>query len=333
MRGVVFSIGLLGLPALPASGHHSEAAFDTDTVVAFEGTVVEYGWRNPHVYIVVESNDSTSGPTQWQIETSSTPILMRGGWTQDSLHDGEKVAVRVHPERDTNRNYAILLTLERNDGTVMSAASADPRGVVSASSLSGVWKGSGGQTEAEFRLRLANPTLTEKGAAAKESYDFYTDNPVARCIAHTSPWLITTGLYLNEIELGDDIIVMRSEFFDVERTIFMDGREHPNNGERTSQGYSIGWWEDDTLVVDTRQFADHPTGNGPGVPSGAQKHVVERYTLSRDGSRIILDIFLEDPEYLAESLAGRVEWLYAPELQLYRYNCDPEVSRRGFSLD
>ena len=73
-------------------------------------------------------------------------------------------------------------------------------------------------------------------------------------------------------------------------------------------------------------------GNGFGVPSGAQKHVVERYTLSEDGTRITLDVFVEDPEYLAESLTGRMEWRYTPEFQLYGYDCDLENSR-VFRLD
>ena len=108
----------------------------------------------------------------------------------------------------------------------------------------------------------------------------------------------------------------------------MDGREHPEDGERTNQGHSIGWWEGNTLVVDTTHFKDHPSGNGPGVPSGTQKHVIERYTLSESGKQLVIDIFLEDAEYLTEPFTGVVEWNYRPDLQLFRYNCDPELSRQ-----
>ena len=330
MRKVVFAVGLSGIAALPASGHHSEAGFDKGAVVAFEGTVINYVWRNPHVYIVVETVDAVGEPVQWQVETSSTPILMRRGWSPDSLHPGETVTIRGHPERATGRDYALMLTLEKEDGTVMSAEPVNPRGA-RASDLSGIWKGDGA-TGAEFRRRLNSLALTDKGAAAKDSYDHYTDSPVASCMGHPSPWLITTGLYVNEIELGDGVAVMRSEFFDAERTVFTDGREHPDGADRTLQGHSIGWWEGDTLVVDTRLFADHRIGNGFGVPSGVQKHVVERYTLSEDGTRITVDILVEDPEYLAESLTGRMEWRYTPELQLYGYDCELD-NARVFRLD
>jgi hypothetical protein len=48
----------------------------------------------------------------------------------------------------------------------------------------------------------------------------------------------------------------------------------------TQRGHSIGWWEGNTLVVDTTHFAFHRSSSLDGVPSGAQKHVVERYTLT-----------------------------------------------------
>ena len=57
--------------ASPVLAHHSEAGFDTDRVVAFVGTVIEYSWRNPHVYIDVEDPNSLNGEMIWEIETLS----------------------------------------------------------------------------------------------------------------------------------------------------------------------------------------------------------------------------------------------------------------------
>ena len=104
-----------------------------------------------------------------------------------------------------------------------------------------------------------------------------------------------------KFELSDDQVVIRYEFFNTERTVFMDDRDHPTNAPRTIQGHSIGHWEDETLVIDTRLFADH---RSPflfdGVPSGSGKHVIERYQLSEDGTYVTASYFVEDPEYLAK---------------------------------
>ena len=40
------------------SAHHSDAGLDVDSILAFEGTVTEFGFRNPHVYVDMETMQS-----------------------------------------------------------------------------------------------------------------------------------------------------------------------------------------------------------------------------------------------------------------------------------
>lgn len=84
----------------------------------------------------------------------------------------------------------------------------------------------------------------------------------------------------------------------------------------------------EVLIVDTRNFADHRSPYQSGVPSGAQKHVVERYRLTEDGTRIAVEFLLEDPQYLAEPLTHTRELVYSPHLVMSRYDCDPQTTRR-----
>jgi hypothetical protein len=291
-------IALLWTQASPA--HHSEAGFDVETVVAFQGTVSEVAWRNPHVYFTVETAVESGGTVEWEVETGGIPLLERSGWHRDSLKPGERITVRGHPAREPGRTYALLLSLEKADGSILQQQVTNSEATDTATSLAGTWKGN-----------LAN----------------LGDLPAASCIPYPTPAIILgSGFWLSQIELGEDIVKVRNEWFDVERTIYMDGRDHPENGERTIQGHSIGRWEGDTLVVDTTNFADHRSPYQTGVPSGAQKHVVERYTLSDDGSRILVEFTLEDPQYLAEPFSGTVDWIYRPDLAFFQFNCDPDVS-------
>ena len=320
------AIAVMLAVAPPASGHHGYARIDRDAVVAFEGTVTQFSWRNPHVYFTVRTTDENGELIEWGVETRSTPVLTRSGWTRDSLNPGDVVTVRGHPERDSGRNYALLVSLERDDGTVFGLSPRESQSSKGASDLNGVWQGRGGLNQG-----LAALSLTEKGLAAQERYDLELDTPRAVCVGDPTPTTLSNRLYLNKIEISEDIVVIRNEFLDTERTIHMDGRGHPENDERTLHGHSIGHWEDGTLIVDTRLFADHrsPYGVATGVPSGAQKHVFETYVLSEDGTRAVIDIFLEDPEYLAEPFEGRVEWDYTPDFEFYRFDCDLEVARRS----
>jgi hypothetical protein len=56
-----------------------------------------------------------------------------------------------------------------------------------------------------------------------------------------------------QIELieEEEIIMIRVQYFDQERTVYMDGRPHPPADERAHEGHSIGWWEDDVLAANT----------------------------------------------------------------------------------
>ncbi|HSG63426.1 MAG TPA: hypothetical protein VLD39_00430, partial [Gammaproteobacteria bacterium] len=155
------------------------------------------------------------------------------------------------------------------------------------------------------------------------------ENPESTCVGRPTPAaLVSSALYLLEIELDEDAVVIRTEYFDEERTVYLDGREHPDAGERFATGHSIGWWEGDTLVIDTTNFADHRSPYQIGVPSGPRKHVVERYRLIEDGTRMLVEFTLEDPDYIAAPLTHRRELLYVPQESMYRFNCDPASTRR-----
>ena len=317
-RSLVMPLLICGLTA--AHAHHSDAVYDYEAIVAFDAEVARYVWRNPHVTIFVETEDETGEKIEWEIESGSTPIMIRSGWSQDLLDPGQAVTIRAHPMRSGQRK-AILNTLETTDGRLWSQVEGVAEVTVAALSLEGVWRGIrstglGGQTN--------QLVLTPAGETAVASYDRVTDSPNVQCVPIPPPFLNSSTSYLSGIELLEDRVILRNEFFDMSRTVYTDGREHPENGERTNQGHSIGWWEGDTLVVDTTLLSSHRAGNSSsGVPSGVQKHVVERFSLSDDGTRAIVDVFVEDPEFLAEPFEGRTEMVYSPHLQLYAYDCEP----------
>ncbi len=317
------------LASLPATAHHSEAGYDANSVAAFEGVVTEYGWRNPHVYVTVESVNAAGETVEWLVETGATPIMARSGWTPDSLEPGDIVAVRGHPDKRAGYYGVILLSLTKQDGTVLAQVhSAPEQRDATTDTIAGVWRGVPESISA-FSDALNATALTPAGQRAKADYSYLTDMRPVECVAPQSPRIVMSNvLYLSGIELGDDVVTIRSEFFDAVRTVYMDGRGHPDDIEPTPQGHSIGRWEDNALVVDTVAFAEQQSVTGQGVPSSNQKHTIERYALTGDGNRMTIDVFVEDPVYLAEPFSGSLQWQYSPHLTLHGYNCDPENASR-----
>lgn len=303
---------------LSAQSHHSDAVYDRESLVVFDATISRYIFRNPHITIFVETEDNAGNAIEWEIETGSTPIMQRSGWTRDFLQPGDSVVIRAHPARSGELS-AILNTLETTDGRLWSQIEGEAERTVGAESIAGIWKGVAATSLA--RQARENIVPTAAGRASRESYNPVTDDPNNQCISNPPPFHVSSNNYLTGIEILDDRVIMRSEFFDNVRTVYTDGRGHPDDLEPTTQGHSIGRWEGDVFVVDTVGLAEHRDGNGSGIASSTERHVVERYSLSDDGTRAIVDIEVTDPMYLAEPFRGRTEMVYVPQLQLYRYDC------------
>ena len=87
-------------------------------------------------------------------------------------------------------------------------------------------------------------------------------------------------------------------------------------------GHSIGRWEGDELVVDTTHIAASTITNN-GLDHSDKIHMVERYRLSPDGTRLSAIQWFEDPEVLDNNGARFIEWAKQPGMYVYPYECDP----------
>ena len=321
--------------SLPVFAHHSDAGVDMESVVAFEGVVREFAWKNPHVYAVVEVEQDGRAPITWELQMSSVNILSRRGWTRDTLSPGDHVAVRANPAED-GRNYGILHSVEKAGGLALAAAAKTPEVTPGTTTLAGNWltdrstlQSYPGGFDGLFRALLK---LNDKGKAAQQAFSALSaENPDATCVGRPTPSaLVSTTLYLMEIDLTrqSEVIVLRGERYNEVRTVYMDGRPHPDPDERFASGHSIGRWDGDTLIIETTNFEDHRSPYQIGVPSGGQKHVVERYRLSEDGTHIDAEFTLDDPEYLSEPMVHSRQLIYSPHLKMLHSDCDTESTSR-----
>jgi len=101
--------------------------------------------------------------------------------------------------------------------------------------------------------RFAN-MVTAAGAAALTGYDMRFDDPALSC----SPSNIIRGWSepnsVSKIEIDDSTAVIRHEYMDTVRHVDLTTREHPASITPSLTGHSVGWFEDDTLVIETVGF-------------------------------------------------------------------------------
>ena len=76
------------------SAHHSKAHYEgDDKQKTLKGTVVEYQWRNPHVYVVWDVKDDGGKVVRWTGELSSVTTSIADGLTKNSLKPGDEVTI------------------------------------------------------------------------------------------------------------------------------------------------------------------------------------------------------------------------------------------------
>ena len=83
-----------------------------------------------------------------------------------------------------------------------------------------------------------------------------------------------------------------------DRTIWMDGRQHPSpNARHTWMGFSTGYWQDNMLVVETTHLKQGFYRLN-GIPTSDQATVTERFI--RHGDLLVHVSILTDPQFYEE---------------------------------
>ena len=88
---------ILAAAALPLLAHHSFTMFDMSKQVTLTGSVTDFQWTNPHVYIEIDAKDDKGAVNHWSIELGSPSILMQSGWKFSSIKKGDKVTLIINP--------------------------------------------------------------------------------------------------------------------------------------------------------------------------------------------------------------------------------------------
>ena len=98
---ILGTAGLLIAAAFPVSAHHSfSAEFDSDKPVTLEGTVVKMDWVNPHTWLYLDVKKPDGTVEHWQVEGGAPGVLLRAGWTKNTLPPGIRVVVKGHQAKD-----------------------------------------------------------------------------------------------------------------------------------------------------------------------------------------------------------------------------------------
>jgi hypothetical protein len=104
------------------------------------------------------------------------------------------------------------------------------------------------------------------------------------------------------------------------RTIYMDGRTHPRNLMPSYYGHSIGWWDGDTLVVETVGFNEGFWLDRGQLPHTEQLRLLEKYTRTSVGT-MRYELTIDDPGAYTARFTGVSTLRWENGVELFEYIC------------
>ncbi len=116
----------LMLSTVPVWAHHSFAAeFDIGKPVTLTGTVTQMEWINPHAWIHIDVKGPDGKITSWMVEGGSPNILLRRGFTKNSLETGTEIVITGYQAK-SGENRANGANITFKDGKRLFLGGSNP---------------------------------------------------------------------------------------------------------------------------------------------------------------------------------------------------------------
>lgn len=146
--------------------------------------------------------------------------------------------------------------------------------------------------------------------------------PHARCKPSGVARQFLTPYGVEFVEMSD---LQRLFIFDVGgphtfRTVFMDGRTHPADATPSPYGHSIGWWDGDTLVIDTVGFSEAFWLDRRGLPHTSALHTIERFTRT-NALAVRYEVTVDDAGAYTDRWNAQFNLRLERDTELFEYVC------------
>lgn len=171
---------------------------------------------------------------------------------------------------------------------------------------------------------------------ARELYSYRRANqfePHTRCKPSGGPRQFITPYGVEFVDLAElqRIFILDLGGPHTYRTIYMDGRSHPRDLAPSYYGHSIGRWEGDTLVVDSRGFNESFWLDRLGLPHTEQLHMIERFKRT-DSKTLKYEVTIDDPGAYTATWSGGLVLGWDPEQELFEYICQDNNFAAGLMV-
>jgi len=148
---------------------------------------------------------------------------------------------------------------------------------------------------------------------------FQKDDPISRCLPLGVPRTDADGVPMKIVQTQSLVAILQEGDASF-RQIFLDGRALPEDPQPSWRGYSVGKWEGQILVVETRGFNDRGWLDAFGHPHSDALRVVERFR-RRDFGHMDIQITIDDPKAYRRALTYTQSQALMPDTDLLELVC------------
>ena len=167
--------------------------------------------------------------------------------------------------------------------------------------------------------------LTVSALTKAQQWDPRTSTAITQPCRPPSIVYAMQGPFPIEVFQSTSFIVIKLEYYDLVRIIFLDGRKAEPDYPRSMVGFSQGHWEGSTLVVATDHL-EAATITNNGLDHSENVQVLERFRLSADGKHLLATQEFEDHAVLLNRGVRFIAWTRESGQHVFPYECDPNFA-------
>lgn len=189
----------------------------------------------------------------------------------------------------------------------------------------GIWflnrRPPGGEGQSMPRLKGEYLARLEQWRREVTANDGVTRRTRSNCSPPGMPRIMQLAQYPYEFLFTPGRVTINQEAWMQTRTIWTDGRTHPEDPDPTFMGHSTGRWEGDTLVIETVAILEE-LEFASGALHSPQFRVIERIRLSDENPDILINhLRMEDPLALVEPYEVTVTYRRDRAATLLEFQC------------
>ena len=86
----ILATAVFGICA-PSFAHHAWRGYDMNNTISVKGTITNFDWSNPHVWMDLDVKDEKGNTVKWSAGGPSPSRMANNGWDKMTLKPGDQI--------------------------------------------------------------------------------------------------------------------------------------------------------------------------------------------------------------------------------------------------